>query len=127
MEKYMKTYRVSFGASHLLLAAAFTLGVSGPAFSYGTIEGSKTRSDLSAQSDLIQLAGAVQGGNGGGGLGGRSGGGGGGGGNGTGGNSGNADAGDGGDGPGGAGGNGGDGIGGGANDIGIGGDSVGGN
>src|SRR5829696_5528617 len=74
MEKYMKTYRVSFGASHLLLAAAFTLGVSGPAFSYGTIEGSKTRSDLSAQSELIQLAGAVQGGNGGGGLGGQAGG-----------------------------------------------------
>src|SRR5215203_4217469 len=73
MDEYMKTYRVSFGASHLLLAAAFTLGVSGPAFSYGTIEGSKTGSDLSAHSDLIQLAGAVQG-NGNGGLGGQAGG-----------------------------------------------------
>src|SRR5215204_5226581 len=53
----MKTYRVSFGASHFLLAAAFTLGVSGPAFSYGTIEGSKTGSNVSAHNDLIQLAG----------------------------------------------------------------------
>src|SRR5215204_6263883 len=100
----MKTYRVSFGASGLLLAAAFTLGVSGPAFSYGTIEGSKKESDVFAKSDLIQLAqgggaGTNGGGGGGGGTGVGNGGGGGGGGSGTGGNSGNATAGDGGDGP----------------------------
>src|SRR5215207_5202907 len=122
----MKTYRVSFGASHLLLAAAFTLGVSGPAFSYGTVEGSsiealKTGSDVSAKSDWIQLA---EGGDGGTGVG--NGAGGGGGGNGTGGNTGNATAGNGGDGPGGDGGAGGDGTGGDADGVGTGGDSEGG-
>src|SRR5215204_194021 len=90
MEQAMKTYRVLFGASGLLVAAAFTLGVSGPAFAYGTVEGSsiealKTGSDVSAKSDWIQLA---EGGDGGTGLG--NGAGGGGGGNGTGGNTGNA-------------------------------------